>query len=335
MTSSSMSIEMQSHSHRQKSLWNVGAISYILTGYGVGVALILLSHPWLNAIGTLFLAHSLICSAYLSHEFMHGNIFRSRQWNTAWGNLMLWLNGGCYYGFQVLTSQHIAHHVDRVDVFTFDIQDAIQKLPRLLRWTVLAMEWCYVPVVAFWSRWRSISAPWWNDERRDQRLRVTAVFCLRLALFITLGYISLKALLLYFLAYLIMITVLRFVDAFQHTYEAFLPGIDLPKRDRNHEQSHTFTNLISYRYPLLNLLLLNFGYHNAHHAVMRCPWHSLHQLDRELSNGHEQQYISLGKQIQNYHQFRITRLLLGQGDVDNHSLNKFYGAADVSFITLY
>jgi hypothetical protein len=66
----------------------------------------------------------------------------------------------------------------------------------------------------------------------------------RVGLFTLLGLVSLKALFLYFLSYIGMLTVLRFVDAFQHTYEVF-SGSPLPKRDHTHEQANTFSNVIS------------------------------------------------------------------------------------------
>jgi fatty acid desaturase len=252
---------------------------------------------------------------------------------------MLWLNGGCYHTFQALTLQHIAHHVDRVDVFTFEPVTALQKQPRLIRQVILILEWVYFPIMGFWSRWRSLTAPFWNSERYQERLRVTYILLIRAILFTLLGILSIKAVLLYFLSYIGMITVLRWADAFQHTYEGFPPDVPLPKRDRVHEETHTFSTLLSCRYPWVNLLLMNFGYHNAHHAVMRCPWHSLQELDRELNKKGHIRYVPLGEQLRNYHRFRLTRFLLGQGEaVDNkgyETFDYFYGAHDVSFLFLY
>ncbi len=266
------SLNIQSYVKKQKAFWNEIAIAYTFMGYIGGIALFLLGGTWLNILGAVLLTHSLIYSAYLSHEFMHGSIFKERRPNVIFGQLMLWINGGCYYGFEALTLQHIAHHVDKVDVFTFDIPAVIQKLPRLVRWTILTLEWFYFPAIAFWSRWQAIAKSWRNYQHNK---RILNIFIVRTSVFIILGIISLQALLLYFFSYVGMITVLRWMDAFQHTYEAFPVGTMLPKRDRDHEQLHTYSNLISYRYPWLNLLVLNFGYHNAHHAVMKCPWHSI------------------------------------------------------------
>ncbi|MBU7586437.1 MAG: fatty acid desaturase [Nostoc sp. TH1S01] len=339
MVTTVKSVDLNTHLDQQKPLWNAIAIVYTFLGYIAGIRLFIPSTVWLNTLGVVLLTHSLIFSAYLAHEFMHNTIFKQRRWNVIFGTAMLWLNGGCYYGFQALTLQHIAHHLDRVDVFTFDILAALQKLPRLVRLGILVLEWLYFPVLAFWTRWRYITAPWWNVELRQERSRMISILAIRGTLFVLLGLFAFKALLLYCFSYIGMITVLRWMDAFQHTYEAFPPGTPLPKRDRTYEQANTFSNLLSRRHFWLNLLLLNFGYHNTHHAVMICPWHSLHQLDKNLSHSNEVHYIPLFQQLINYHQFRTTRLVAGVGKVVNENgkpnLDQFYGAIEVSFLTLY
>jgi fatty acid desaturase len=325
--------------NQPKPIWNAVAILYTFFGYIGGIAFVILPNSWFNSLGVVLLTHSLIFSAYLTHEFIHGTIFKNRRWNTIFGTVMLWLNGGCYYGFKALTLQHIAHHVDRVDVFTFDIAVAMRQQPSLIRQIIVLLEWLYFPIVSFWSRWRGITACWWNPEHCNEQARTTLIISIRVAVFTLLALASLKALMLYFLSYIGMITVLRWMDAYQHTYEAVSLGTPLPKRDHIHEQANTFSNLLSRRYPWLNLIFLNFGYHNAHHAVMKCPWYNLHQLHKELFQGNEACYISLRQQLSDYHQFRVTRLFAGQGLSVNEHINstsiKFDGAVDVSFITLY
>ena len=336
MTIATLSFNYRSYVSKQKTFLNEIAIAYSLLGYIGGIVLLMVANGWLNILGVVFLTHSLIYSAYLAHEFMHGTIFKDRRRNVIFGQLMVWMNGGCYYGLQALTLQHIAHHVDRVDVFSFDIADAIGKLPPSIRKVVFVLEWCYFPVVAFWARWQRIIKDW---QKPEQVKRIGFIFATRLTAFILLGIFSVKALLLYFLSYLGMITVLRFVDAFQHTYEAFLTRTKLPKRDRDHEQLHTYSNLVSRRYPWLNLLILNFGYHNAHHAVMKCPWHSIAELDRELAQNQTVNYMFLSQQLTSYHRYRLARLVTGQGnatgEMGDRNYEQFYGAVDVSFITLY
>jgi fatty acid desaturase len=336
---SNQSVDVQFYIHQHKPLWNILAISYAFLAFISAIILLLSSIPIMNLSGVLLLTHSLVYSAYLTHEFMHGTIFKSRRWNSIFGNIMLWLNGGCYNGFQALTLQHIAHHIDRVDVFTFEPVKELQNLPLIVRRIILVLEWLYFPVIGFWSRWHSIVSPFWNSERSNEKVRVISILLIRIVMFSLLGAISLKALLLYFIAYIGMITVLRWADAFQHTYEGFPPAIKLPKRDRAHEEAHTFSTLLSRNHFWLNVLLLNFGYHNAHHTVMKCPWHSLPELNQELEKQTNIRYVSLKQQLIHYHRFRLTRFLLGQGTAvdENQSpaFDKFYGAHDVSFLFLY
>lgn len=339
MAMTSETVNINRYLHNKKHLWNSIAILYTLGGYSGGIALLtLLSNGWLNALGVVLLTHSLVFSAYLSHEFMHGAIFEGRAWNATFGELMLWLNGGCYARFQDLAKMHISHHVNRVDFCRFELAAFLNELPALVRGILLGLEWLYFPSLAFLVRARSITAPFWDANRQDERLRVTLMLLVRVGLFTLLGLVSLKALFLYFLSYIGMLTVLRFVDAFQHTYEVFSVGSPLPKRDHTHEQANTFSNVISRSYWWVNLLLLNFGYHNAHHELMKCPWHSLHELDRELFSGQEVHYITLAELLANYHHYRISRIFSGQGrgvdEQGNLQLEKFYGAIEVSFLVL-
>ncbi len=329
-------VDLSYYLHQKKLLWNAIVIFYVFGGYCSAIALLLLPNTWLNTLGVVLLTHSLVLSAYLSHEFMHGTIFTNMQWNAVGGSIMLWLNGGCYARFKDLAQEHIFHHVNKVDSVVFDLPAFINNLPAPIRGLILALEWLYLPAVSFILQFWALTAPFWNSQRRDERLRTTIVFIVRSSLFALLGLVSLKALVLYFLAYMGMITVLRFMDAFQHTYEAYPVGSPLPKRDRAYEQANTFTCLISKRYWWLNLLVLNFGYHNAHHAMMKCPWHSLHELDRELFTRQKVHYLTLPQLLTNYHRFRVSRIFSGQGQaVDkqgNLNLDKFYGAVGVSFL---
>jgi len=335
MTSSKIS-SLNRYLHQDKPTWNAIALLYTFSSYIGGITLILQPNGWLNVVGVIFLTHGLILSAYLTHEFMHGTIFSSMKWNTAFGTVMLWLNGACYTRFQDLARLHIAHHIERVDFCRFNLAQFLNSLPTLLRKGLLMLEWLHFPALAFLTRFRSMTAPFWMAERKDERWHVVIVAGIRSSLFVLLGFVSLKALLLYFVAYISMINILRFVDCFQHTYEVIEIGSPIPKLDRAHEQANTFSNPISLKYRWLNLLLLNFGYHNAHHELMKCPWHSLPDLDRELIKSTKVNYVTLPQLVRNYHCFRISRIFSEQGTaVDatgNLNLEGFYGAIEVSFL---
>lgn len=339
-------------------IWDGLAICYTLGGYGLGLGLILVGNGWVNGLGVVLLTHCLVLSAYLAHEFMHGAVLSG--WNELGGNLMLWLNGGCYVRFEELRRMHLAHHVNRIDYCRFDIPGFLRSLPGWLRGLFLGLEWLYIPALAFLLRIRLILAPFLNAERRLDRSRMVMILIVRVACFVGLAILSLKALLLYFLAYIGMIHLLRLMDAFQHTYDSLPVGMPIPEGHKNvspevadaHEQANTFSNVISRRYRGLNLLLLNFGYHNAHHAVMTCPWYRLPDLDEalygtvadpvnELANGKVNvwgsHYLTLPELIGNYHRFRVSRIWTGQGQVDPPGENRiaqFYGATEVSFLVV-
>jgi fatty acid desaturase len=105
----------------------------------------------------------------------------------------------------------------------------------------------------------------------------------------------------------------------------------IPKKSLTYEQSHTFSTPISRRYPWLNLLLLNFSYHNAHHAAMKCPWYNLPQLDAAINQQQTVCHIGLIQVLANYHRFRIQRLFdANEGSISfdaqgNLNLDRFYG----------
>lgn len=319
---------------------------YTLVGYGFSIGLLLSANGWLNAIGVGLLTHSLVLSAYLAHEFMHGIPFADMKWNALGGNIMLWLNGSCYIHFQELTQMHIAHHINRIDYCRFDIPRFLQSVPNWLCSLLLGLEWLYFPSLAFLLRIRLMLASFLNPNRRQDCGRTIRIMLIRSSLFIALTLLSLKALLLYFVAYIGMIHILRFMDAFQHTYDSLAVGEPIPERHRevsleaarHYEQANTFSNVISVRHPWLNLLLLNFGYHNAHHEVIKCPWYHLSTLDRALYANSAHHYTTLLELVGNYHQFRVSRILTGQGQVINQDndlqLSNFYGAIEVSFLVV-
>ena len=132
---------------------------------------------------------------------------------------MSWINGSCYASFADMRRKHMRHHVERADVLTFDAQAFLRAHPAVRR-VVLALEWAYIPAVEFVMRGYVIAMPFLGEKKKAARGRVIGVALVRIAALALLGWWSLKALALYFVAFLIFITVLRFADCFQHTYDA-------------------------------------------------------------------------------------------------------------------
>ena len=135
----------------------------------------------------------------------------------------------------------------------------------------------------------------------------------------------------YLAAYLLFMWVLGFMDAFQHSYEVryALDGEKIPVEfDREYEEGHTFSNLISGRFHWINLLVLNFCYHNVHHNRSGEPWYRLPHLHEERYAGTGVQEIALPDQLARYQRYRVGRVMQ---DLELES-GPGIGAAGVSFL---
>ena len=315
-------------------------IVYTLAGWPLGLWMMARPQLALNAAGVLLTAHTLVYSAYLLHDCAHHAVFWTAAANDRLGVLMSWLNGACLASYQKLKRKHLRHHADRLDVVTFDYRAALRSAPRLVRRGALLLEWAYIPAIELLMRGMIVAAPF-RDGTRAERIRIVGLLSVRVLFFGALALISVKCVLLYALAYLIFLTVLRFLDAFQHTYEVFAtrslaPAPADPRRDRRYEYEHTYSNLLSERWAWLNLLVLNFPYHNAHHVRPGEPWYRLPALHRKLYPEADRQVIPCRGLLASFHRHRVARVLAdGYGEVaaSGERAKGFIGAVGVSFLT--
>jgi fatty acid desaturase len=205
------------------------------------------------------------------------------------------------------------HHIVNADPVAFDYRGLLKRKLWLER-LVFALEWAYIPAVEMLMHAMLLLAPFYFPEKSAQRSRLLGVIAVRGALLLLLLWWSPRAVLGYAMAYLLLLTVLRFMDAFQHNYELSLdlenPNAVFPhKGDRHYEQGNTYSNLISQRWPWLNLLVLNFCYHNAHHEKPTLAWHRLPELHRQMCAGSAQQLtIGFAQQLRSYHRNRLVRI---------------------------
>jgi fatty acid desaturase len=327
----------------EDGVWpNVAAISFTVLGWPVGIALLGQASWLLNALGVLLVAQTLVWSAYFIHELAHNAIFRTPQANERWGTLMSWINGSCYASFADMRRKHMRHHVERADVITFDAQAFLRAHP-MVRRVVLALEWIHFPAVEFVMRGYVIALPFMSEHKKDARVRVVATALVRIAAIVLLGWWSLKALALYFVAFLVFITVLRFADCFQHTYDAYpiLDDTPIPAdkvRDRAYEQANTYSDVVSLDAKWFNLIWLNFGFHNAHHERPTAPWYRLPAFHRELYADSYPQVITVGELLKSFHINRVKRVLASNYGVVQPPgtpgrADGFLGAVGVSFLT--
>ncbi len=317
---------------------NILIIAYGSLGYGVGILLLTRAGMFWNALGVLLLTHALTVSAYIIHECTHGTIFAKAAGNDRLGAAMGWLNGACLAPYAGLKDKHLRHHVDRMDVVTFDYRAVLKASPAWLRRGVLALEWAYIPAVEFMMRGLVIYT---QLIEGDAKFRMLMIFAIRISLFAVLAVISVKAIILYAVSYVLFLHILRFQDAFQHTFDVFATRSKAPippelRRDRAYEHANTYSDVVSYGHPWMNLLLLNFPYHNAHHAKPAAPWYELRKLHEQLYEADLTQVLPCSILLKSYHKYRVARVLADDYGVvkpEGARAEDFLGAVGVSFLT--
>lgn len=329
---------------------NTLAITYAVLGYICALVMLLLG-GWYLLAGILLLSHSLVIAAYLLHECTHGSLFAvpvkgGRDYHSRLARLLSWLTGACYGDLEKIREKHLRHHFERADISSLDYRKLLDRKP-LLKKVVELGQRCFLPAVELLMHGLVMIRPWTDKDCAHLRRSVAMVFAVRLGFFAGLTVVGgWPALLGYALAYLIFLTVLNFMDAFQHSY-LLLVGLDQdrsqsPTRDqgkfprgyfdRDYEDAHTWSNLLSHRWPVVNLLVLNFPYHSVHHQHPMEPWYRLPELHRRLlsEGGRGIQTLTLWFQLKHYVRYRSARVMAPASD---HLGDTNVGAAGVSFLT--
>lgn len=258
----------------------------------------------------LLMANVLVLSAYLLHECLHNNIFAAPANNDRLGWLLAWLVGAVYSPYAILREKHYRHHIERADILAVDYRAVLARHPvldRAVRWAT----YLHVPAVELLLQWLDVLAPLYLPARRHLLGRTLCILAVRLGLFCALALYSPLAAAGYLGAYVICLWVLGFMDAFQHSYDVryrLQAPQQKPLEGRDYEERNTYTNLLSSRFPWLNLLVLNFCYHNAHHHKPSEPWYRLPALhQRRYADGCPQR-VPLSEQLARYHRHRLTRI---------------------------
>jgi len=344
--------------HADGVLANSIAIAESLLGDGRSLKLLAQSGLWSFA-GSLLLAHSLITAAVLIHQCTHQSLITvitaSIDLHQVLGAVLSWLTGACYGTFDAMRDKHLRHHFDRADIVAVDYRKIVARHSWLKK-CVETGQWLCLPAVELLMHGLVILWPFVGDKKATSdraKFRVIAVMAVRVFLFATLGILFGWQLLAgYTIAYLLFLTVMGFMDAFQHQY-LLIEGLqqsrrDSPTRDRSrfgedyfsreYEESHTWSNLLSQRWPLLNLLVLNFCYHNVHHQRPVEPWYRLPVLHRdvysavgEIEADVNSQLVLFSKQISAFFRYRVARVMAPADDRLGEGENT--GAAGVSFLT--
>ena len=287
---------------------NLLLFAYLLLAFPA--ALFGLSHPVWFVPSALLLASAMTQSAYLLHECLHNNIFAQPANNDRLGTFLAWLVGAVYSPYAVLREKHYRHHIERADILAVDYRAVLARHPfldRLVRWGA----YLHIPSVEILLQGLDILAPFYLPQRRHLLGRTLGILGIRLGLLSILFYVSPIVAMGYLAAYLLFLWVLGFMDAFQHTYEIHYRLAEpqqKPQQDRSYEEHNTYSNLLSTRLPWLNLLVLNFCYHNVHHQKPSEPWYRLPRLHRKRYPDDCAQHLPLSTQLAHFHRHRVERI---------------------------
>jgi fatty acid desaturase len=329
---------------REAALNNSLVMAWTCLGWLASFVLMAQPAIALNLIGLLLCVHTMVLAAYLIHEAAHHTLFGNHTANHRIGETMSFIAGASYASFERIRHMHIRHHLDRADLACFDFKRLMQRVPGLRR-ALEALEWAYLPATELLMHLQVVWRPFLERSQHRYRPRAAAMLVARLGLLTLLGLWSVKALLLYGLAYLLFLHALNFFDAFHHTFDQYFvePDQALPGSDRTaaYEQGNTYSNLISRRWPWLNLLVLNFGYHNAHHQRASVPWYRLPAYHRELYGETGACELPMAELLSTWHRNRVRRVVAadyggpGADDSGSHGrADDFIGAHGVSFLTV-
>lgn len=294
-----------------------GAVFYVVIAYVVGWAGLFPGSLLVNFGAVLLLAHAMVIAAYMIHECGHNLVFRSIQQNAKLGRVLSWFCGSAYGTYEDIRYKHFRHHVDNDDVVWFDYEKFFDDHPAALRVTRF-VEWFYIPAHDLIMHFIMVFTSFIIPQRREQRVRNISVIAVRGMAYAALLVFFPKVAALYAVAYLLMMHVLRFMDAFQHDYPYHATLFDYAqpphKGDVAWEQAHTFSVPITLRFPWLNWLTLNFGYHNAHHFDMHVPWYRLPALHEQMTANDPAQVIPFSSQLRLYHRNRVLRVCNPQAE---------------------
>ena len=318
------------------------ALLYVLSTYFFGFGFMLSESIWLNLVGVVLLAHSMVIAAYLIHEAAHLSVFKSKKHNKWFAEFLLWITGNSYSDFDDIQRKHQRHHTDRADIVSFDFRPILEKHPIVLK-IINLFEWLHIPALEVLMHLLVMVLPFIKADRKPRRKRVLTVLALRVVMFTWLASISIHILWLYPLAYFLFMTVMRFMDVHQHTYEVY-ETLDKPRgpearlRDRKFEEHNTYSNLLSVKYPWVNLLVLNFSYHNVHHDQQMQPWYRLPKIHQKKYGDEYEQILTFRHLIKSFHKYRVPRVV--NGDPINLPVKKdegetFIGVDGVSFLTAH
>ena len=294
------------------SMLVLGAI-VIFTAAGIFLACTQQMIAMLSALFLITLAK--IWSWYLSHDCAHNAAFRSKKSNTLVGECLSFLNGLSFFSFEAYRKDHVRHHAERIDIGGFDSGSFAVAYPRLFG-AIAFSERMYLPAFYYVIKIINIHNAIFSGSRREAA-RAAGSICIYSVAVVTFARSSLMLMLVWQASSFIRIHVVRFVDCFQHSFQQVYPDGEKLSHGKLYEIQNTFSVPIARKFTFLNLAILNFGYHTAHHCFPTCPWYMLPRLEKAIMEQFRRYGVADGREesatffnfLAAYHRGRLSRLV--------------------------
>ena len=325
---------------------SLGLFLMLASSYGKGISPMSTTGGLLKLLlGMAFAAHGRIIASYLVHEAAHNIVFKEEQANDIFGVICLCFAGIPYADIGQIRKMHVLHHRDRADPVEFDYRDFVKSGGAILKYLFLGLEWFFLPAVETFMQIRCAFYPFFYPKECTESRRRTAWWGTPAAICYYWYLWNKKILLPQLVVGGFILHFLSFSDSFHHTYEAifmtdenYKPGPG--SRTAQFEEDNTYSNVLSIRYPWLNVLHLNFGYHNAHHKKPTVPWYDLPEYHKKVYSGENPPcVIPVVDVLHAWFKHRLTRILEEDYGVVHPPgtpgrANDFVGALGVSFLTV-
>jgi fatty acid desaturase len=303
---------------------SVAAVVVILLFTALGIELASMPHFFSIFSAIVLIALAKICAWYLSHDCAHNCAFRSKLANSTIGECLSFLNGLSFFSFEDYRKDHVRHHAEKIDIGGFDSRGFAEAYPKLFS-TISLIEKAYVPVFYYLIKVVGIYEAVRSDKRRESIRAIFGIFIYAVVL-VAFARSSLLLILTWQFSSYIRIHVVRFVDCFQHSFDQVYPKGQKLSHDKIYEIQNTFSVPVARKFKLFNLIILNFGYHTAHHCFPSCPWYMLPKLDAVIMKQFKnygilevrEESCSLRNLIAAYHRGRTLRLI---SDDEGHAYN--------------
>ncbi len=206
-----------------------------------GLASIISPNPVFIICGISALSWSLVLSWYLSHECAHKLVFAKKSHNRLLGEILFGINGLSYFPFSDYCSEHMRHHIEKVDLIGVDLRKRMNASPHLVKTLLLALEYAYIPIVFFYVKYFYVYQILKSGSQTEKTRACGSAF-FYLAFVLSVAALNPLSLCWLFIAVSIRIHLIRPIDAFQHSYkEVDVAAKNITKKSRDYEQHNTYS----------------------------------------------------------------------------------------------